>query len=222
MATCEDHGYVRREILDVAEQTHFDWWQLWISSGILSSILLKAAVANFGLALLRCADPFSLCDGSFLVQPKPTKIPQQQQQQPSSSSSSSNEDAVLPCDWNRLKLQSEMSIRWWAFGSAVFWGLCIVVMIVNLILVHIQRIGGMKSLGYHDSSKANANTLWSLIGLSFITVTVTWGTTRFCYLQPRTRTRIRRNVTVRRNHRCTTKTTKNTVDEGDGEADAPV
>ena len=66
LEACNENGYVINEVLDIASQTNFSWWEAWIASGIIASILLKTGVANFGIALLRMADPLMACDGLFI------------------------------------------------------------------------------------------------------------------------------------------------------------
>lgn len=118
-SACEDHGFVRREILEMSELSHFSWFQSWTTSGLLSSILLKAALANFALALLRCADPLSQSDGSFLAPPSPF-------------------DPELN-DVEEMKLLWQTNLRLGAFRGAILWGLCIIVMVLNLFLIDSTR-----------------------------------------------------------------------------------
>ena len=61
---CIDDNYSRDEIL-VADDTGLNWWELWMTSGLLASVLVKFSVANFGVALLKVADPFCVCDGAY-------------------------------------------------------------------------------------------------------------------------------------------------------------
>lgn len=73
---CTDGDYARELALEAsATDGNADWSQianLWIGSGLIASFLVKIALTNFALALLRLADPFVSCNGEFLW--IPTKI----------------------------------------------------------------------------------------------------------------------------------------------------
>lgn len=56
-------------VLESAPDASTDWWDLWVASGFLALIVVKFAVANFGLSLMGLADPFMICAGEFLWVP---------------------------------------------------------------------------------------------------------------------------------------------------------
>jgi len=61
---CVNREYSRNEIL-IADDTGLNFWQLWIQSGLLAILLIKFAITNFGVALLKMADPFFVCNGEY-------------------------------------------------------------------------------------------------------------------------------------------------------------
>jgi len=67
---CTDGDYARELALEASiSDGDADWSQianLWISSGLIASFLVKIALTNFALALLHLADPFISCNGKFL------------------------------------------------------------------------------------------------------------------------------------------------------------
>mmetsp|Transcript_6658 Transcript_6658/g.7660 ORF Transcript_6658/g.7660 Transcript_6658/m.7660 type:complete len:350 (-) Transcript_6658:184-1233(-) len=65
---CVDRDYARNEIL-VAEETDISFWEAWIMSGLLANLLIKIAVTNFGVNLLKLADPFCTCGGTYECPP---------------------------------------------------------------------------------------------------------------------------------------------------------
>lgn len=65
MTACEDYEFVRREVIELSEASEISWWNLWISSGVLASLLLSPVVANYGIGLAYLADPLMHCDGEY-------------------------------------------------------------------------------------------------------------------------------------------------------------
>ena len=62
---CQDSALARRIIMQ-APDTKFSGPQLWLQSGLLAALVIKAVLANFVIALLKVADPFVVCNGEFL------------------------------------------------------------------------------------------------------------------------------------------------------------
>lgn len=54
-----------RELVFEEPETETNWWEIWITTGILAQVFVKFAVTNFGIALYRFADPLSNCAGRF-------------------------------------------------------------------------------------------------------------------------------------------------------------
>lgn len=68
---CSNKTAARRLVLEapMPETGERDWYELWIGSAFLATLLVKVAVANFGLSLMELADPFVVCAGEYLGLP---------------------------------------------------------------------------------------------------------------------------------------------------------
>ena len=122
MTTCEDNHYVKTELLNLLDNTaSIDWWSIWISTGLLASIVLKGCVANFGIALVQLADPFMACDGKYVGPPKDFSFGQK--------------------EMNNLIVKSEHLLRIVAVGKVFFWGVFVNLTILNVVL-GTERKGG--------------------------------------------------------------------------------
>jgi len=62
---CEDTDYAR-ELLLQAPETEVSLYQMWLQSGLLATLLIKFAMTNFAVGLLKLADPFVVCNGHFM------------------------------------------------------------------------------------------------------------------------------------------------------------
>ena len=49
---CTNGTQARKLVLESAPDSHMDWWDLWVASGFLAILVVKFAVANYGLALM--------------------------------------------------------------------------------------------------------------------------------------------------------------------------
>jgi hypothetical protein len=148
MDACTDNSYVREEILDITEDTQFRWWDFWISSGILASIFLRAGVANFGIGLLRVADPLMQCGGKFLGPPTNYELPAE--------------------DMRRLRESKENNLRFFGFGTVFFWGLFMNLMMLNIFLAS----HGSSQEGGGDKNDATVGII--LVLFSFFPLTISW------------------------------------------------
>lgn len=70
LTACEDEKFVRKQILKLNEASTVSWWDVWIKSGVLASILLSAGVANLGVNLVNLADPLMICNGKYEGPPR--------------------------------------------------------------------------------------------------------------------------------------------------------
>jgi hypothetical protein len=66
---CEDSEFAR-ELLLQAPESDVGGFDMWISSGLLATFLIKFAMTNYSLGLLKLADPFVICAGKFLWIPR--------------------------------------------------------------------------------------------------------------------------------------------------------
>jgi len=112
MTMCSSGAFVRQEIMGLSD-AEVGWWQLWINTGFLSSLLLKVAMVNFGLALLRLADPFVLCGGRYVGLPKHC--------------------ALSDTEAEKLMRSAEYRLCRTAFRLVLFWGVSLVLMVLNIV-----------------------------------------------------------------------------------------
>jgi hypothetical protein len=126
----ESHGDVNKS------EGH--WYDLWIASGFIATVLIKVAIANFGLALMELADPFVVCAGEFLWMP--TSFGNGRQLR--TTGSGGNRQILEAFDEQGRALPSEMVNTWFkakqralfhcALSKVLFWGLLVHVCLVNL------------------------------------------------------------------------------------------
>lgn len=62
---CSDLVEAERLILATSPEATVNFWELWIASGLIASLLFKVVLANLGLALYWLADPLSRCGGTY-------------------------------------------------------------------------------------------------------------------------------------------------------------
>lgn len=100
-----------------------DWYDLWIASGFLATLLVKIAVANFGLALMSLADPFVVCAGEFLGFPWTT----------TARDKSSTMDIVVASKRRSLLVA--------ALSKTVFWGFVMHLCLFNMFAAVYEGVG---------------------------------------------------------------------------------
>lgn len=121
VAACEDNDFVRREILELNELSTISWWDIWVSSGVIASILLSAAFARFGVSLAKLADPLMSCDGKYIGPPSNLRLSEP--------------------DLNSLMKEKREGLKLAAMGSVTFWGI-----VTNLLMLNI-----VVAMGNNDS-----------------------------------------------------------------------
>jgi hypothetical protein len=114
------------------------WYDLWIASGFIATLLIKVAMANFGLALMELADPFVVCAGEFLWMPTSFGSGRQL----STRASGANRQILEAFDEQGRSLPSEMVRTWFqakqralfhcALSKVLFWGFLVHLCLVNL------------------------------------------------------------------------------------------
>lgn len=62
---CSDILAAETMVLATSPDVEVNFWDLWVKSGLVASLLFKVALANFGLALYYLADPLSRCGGAY-------------------------------------------------------------------------------------------------------------------------------------------------------------
>jgi len=113
LTACEDNNFVRREIMKLNEASTISGWDIWISSGVISSILLSAGIATFGVYLVKLADPFMSCGGKYEGPPKNFNF----------------QDSELSTLMEEKKIALETS----AMGGVAFWGVLTNLMMLNVV-----------------------------------------------------------------------------------------
>jgi len=142
--------------LDANIQTD-QWYEIWLASGFLATLVIKFAVANFGLSLMKLADPFVVCAGEFLWMAPPTDMTTSSPKTSSKGRRGLKDEGgistremleafdeqgrALPKDlvrtWFKAKQRSLLHA---GFSRTVFWGLAVHLCIINLMLSVYQEI----------------------------------------------------------------------------------
>ena len=100
-----------------------DWYELWIASGFLATLVIKIAVANFGLALMTLADPFVVCGGEFLGFPWTTEA-------------GDRGDAMAA-----VVVSKRRSLLVAALSKTVFWGFVMHACLFNMFAAVYEGVG---------------------------------------------------------------------------------
>ena len=135
------------------------WYELWLASGFLATLLIKFAVANFGLSLMELADPFVVCAGEFLWMAPPATMgtstttsarrPRLNDSRGSGEALSTRQileafdeqGRALPDEmvqtWFKTKQRSLVHV---GFSKTLFWGILVHLCMVNLFLSVYQEV----------------------------------------------------------------------------------
>jgi hypothetical protein len=126
---CVDKNYARQEIL-VASDTGLSFWELWLSSGLLASLLVKFAIANFGIALLRYADPLCICNGRYESPPKAMN---------SNANNEEREEAETFLDVDEsIKKDKIRALKAVALRQCLIWGIITNSSLVTLVVASLK------------------------------------------------------------------------------------
>eukprot|EP00558_Chaetoceros_sp_UNC1202_P011320 CAMPEP_0197233766 /NCGR_PEP_ID=MMETSP1429-20130617/1743_1 /TAXON_ID=49237 /ORGANISM="Chaetoceros sp., Strain UNC1202" /LENGTH=671 /DNA_ID=CAMNT_0042692073 /DNA_START=94 /DNA_END=2109 /DNA_ORIENTATION=- len=135
---CTDFEYSRDEIL-VSDDTGLSWWELWMKSGLLASLLVKFSIVNFGVALLKLADPFYICNGSY---ESPPELLNQD------LSEEGGESRTLLHVDNTIKDNKIAALQAIAFRDCLFWGFLTNCSLLSLVIASSSRLDKFKALDY--------------------------------------------------------------------------
>eukprot|EP00984_Skeletonema_dohrnii_P032144 scaffold25645_cov78-Skeletonema_dohrnii-CCMP3373.AAC.3 len=116
---CEDPAYQREQIHE-APESGMNWFQAWISSGMLAELFTKLVAANFCVAILKSADPLGSIDGMY---ERPAK-------------------EYFQVDNTNMKiLQKDKTLVLWtvAVRGCVVWGLLMHLLMINLIVTSVTN-----------------------------------------------------------------------------------
>lgn len=133
---CLDRDYAREEIL-VADDTGLSFWEIWIASGLLANLLIKIAIANFGVALLKLADPFCTCEGTYECPPIAKSQGQDQEQ--------TNPSLFVD---EHVKMDKAAGLKALAIRETLIWGFLTNSCLLSLVVVAMGDLHGFKTVDY--------------------------------------------------------------------------
>lgn len=128
---CVDREYAMNEVL-VASEADLNFWELWIASGLLANLVVKIAIAQFGVALLKVADPFTSCKGMYECPP---------------TLNQNDGEHELFVD-GRVKEIKEAALRTLAIRESIIWGFISNSCLLSLVVVAIANVNNFKTVDY--------------------------------------------------------------------------
>ena len=140
---CTDRDFSRDEIL-VASDTGLSFWELWLSSGLLAGILVKFAIANFGVALLKVADPFCVCDGKYESPPE-TAMYQDRSNEEEGGIETSTATIHVSEEVTKAKAAALRAI---AFRQCLIWGFITNSSLLSLLTVSSSKLDKFLPMDY--------------------------------------------------------------------------
>lgn len=155
---CSNKTAARRLILEapMPEQGDKDWYDLWIASAFLATLLVKVAVANFGVSLMELADPFSVCAGEYLGLPV------------SSSTLNENRDQL----WSAVLKSKRRSLFVASLSRTVCWGFVMHACLFNMFAAVYDGSGATRTSAELAIEQRDKNVLAACLGFA-ITVALT-------------------------------------------------
>jgi hypothetical protein len=121
---CTNPSYAKQVYMQPPEASA-NMWDIWIKTGLAAMIVLKISVTNFGVALLRYADPFSICDGKYEYPPEKYSV------------TGHKEDLLT------LKSNYQIILKTIALRSVLFWG---ILTNLSLINIFVSRLAGSETM----------------------------------------------------------------------------
>ena len=137
---CSNATYAREEIL-VAEDTGLSFWELWIASGLVAKLIVQVAIINFGLALLKLADPFCVCDGTY-------------ESPPNDMGTGESDEAAVSLIADDKDLQNKITetkaddLKALAIRETVIWGFLANSSLLSLFVTAVPNFNGFRTLDY--------------------------------------------------------------------------
>ena len=146
----ESRRLVWESTMDADAQTDH-WYELWLASGFLATLMIKFAVANFGLSLMELADPFVVCAGEFLWMAPPASMEGSRSRGSSSNYANTSTRQMLEAfDEQGRALPNKMVQTWFktkqrslvhvGFSKTLFWGIIVHLCMINLFLSVYQEV----------------------------------------------------------------------------------
>lgn len=135
---CANREYSRNEIL-IADDTGLNFWELWIQSGLLAILLIKFTIPNFGVALLKMADPLFVCNGEYESPPIVLN-----------ADLGESEDDIRPQIHVNETIRDHKiaALKTIAFRECLVWGLFTNLSLVCLVISSSSRLGQYMILDY--------------------------------------------------------------------------
>mmetsp|Transcript_9128 Transcript_9128/g.10582 ORF Transcript_9128/g.10582 Transcript_9128/m.10582 type:complete len:693 (+) Transcript_9128:321-2399(+) len=137
---CSNATYAREEIL-VADDTGLSFWELWIASGLVAKLIVQVAISNFGLALLKLADPFCVCNGTYESPPNDMGTGESDEAEVSLI----DDDKDLQNEITRIKANDLKAI---AIRETVIWGFLANSSLLSLFVAAIPNFDGFHRFDY--------------------------------------------------------------------------
>jgi len=156
---CVDEQYSREKIF-VAGETGRSFWELWMTSGLFASLLVKIAIANFGVALLKFADPFCICDGKYESPPEVMNQDLKEEE---------GQDATFLHVDNNVKKNKVKALKAIAFRECLIWGFFTNISLLSLIVASWSNLDEFKTLDYIVFAVIMGLSLGASFGCFFVT-----------------------------------------------------
>lgn len=119
----------------VADDTGLSWWELWISSGLLAGLVVKFFIANFGISLVKLADPFFVHDGKYESPPTSVKVSEEEG------------DAKSLLFVNEEITQNKIAaLKAIAFREVIVWGVLTNLCLISLFVASMPNIDKFSKL----------------------------------------------------------------------------
>jgi hypothetical protein len=148
---CTNGTEARKLVLESAPDSHVDFWDLWVASGFLAILVVKFAVANYGLSLMTLADPFVVCAGEFLWVPTDMGM-----EIKTADGQTERVQFLEAFDERGRALPTEMIAKWFnskrrslciiGLSKSVFWGFLVHLCMFNLFVAVQEDLGEESSL----------------------------------------------------------------------------
>lgn len=148
---CVDLAYAREKIM-VADDTGLSWWELWISSGLLAGLVIKFFIANFGISLVKLADPFCIHDGKYESPPESMD-----------HSEDDNPQSFLHVN-RQITENKSAALKAIALRSSVVWGLLTNMCLASLVISSAPNINEFQNLDIIICSVISALCIIGAVG----------------------------------------------------------
>lgn len=141
---CSDANLARQYLLTATgDGVSTNWWQLLLSTGFLSKLLISVVVTNFCIRLYRLADPLSSCGGRYEW---PPEYLFRERDEHTGTELVISPSGMPSSTGAKLRQRKTISLSVISFKWAVFWGALTHLCLLNLALAPIED----ESVGRND------------------------------------------------------------------------